>query len=215
MSRLAVGSKHGELRFDDRDIGAVLEHRYYRSVDGGVSSDRATARRATAGLAVHRLRAHHWRRWRELRLRALAESPESFSSTYEENVRFSDETWRERAHAFATPAGDRAMFVAIDHASGVWIGCAGGYVDTDGTTNLISMWVAPEHRGRGFGRSLVEAVIDWARAAGHDWLRLDVVRGRDSAVRLYSRLGFRPTGRSTPMPRDPNLVEDEMVLALR
>ena len=192
----------------------MFEHGYDRPVDGGVSPRRATDRRATAGLAVNRLRAQHWRRWRELRLRALAESPESFSSTYEENIRFSDETWRQRVSAFAAPAADRAMFVAIDQASGVWIGCAGGYVDTDGTPNLISMWVVPEHRGRGVGRSLVEAVIDWARAAGHDKLRLDVVRGRDSAVRLYSRVGFRPTGRSTPMPRDPNLVEDEMVLAL-
>jgi GNAT superfamily N-acetyltransferase len=107
------------------------------------------------------------------------------------------------------------MFVATDLASGDWIGCGGGYVDTDGTPNLISMWVAPERRGRGVGRSLVEAVIDWARSAGHEQLRLDVVRGRDSATRLYGRLGFRPTGRSTPMPRDPNLVEDEMVLPLR
>jgi GNAT superfamily N-acetyltransferase len=192
----------------------VLEHGYDRPVDGGVSSGRETARRETAPLAVHRLDAQHWRCWRELRLRALAESPESFSSTYEENVRFSEETWRQRASAFAAPAADRAMFVAIDQASGVWIGCAGGYVDTDDTPNLISMWVAPEHRGRGVGRSLVEAVIDWARAAGYERLRLDVVRGRDSAVRLYGRLGFRPTGRSAPMPRDPSLVEDEMVLAL-
>ena len=193
----------------------MLELGYDRPVHGGVSSGPATARRESAGLAVHRLRANNWRRWRELRLRALAESPESFSSTYEENVRFSEETWQQRARALAAPAADRAMFVATDQASGIWIGCAGGYVDTDDTPNLISMWVAPEHRGRGVGRSLVEAVIDWARAVGHERLRLDVVRGRDSAVRLYGRLGFCPTGRSRPMPRDANLVEDEMVLALK
>ncbi len=170
---------------------------------------------ASAGLALHRLRPEHWRRWREVRLRALAESPEAFASTYEENVRFPEETWRQRTRAFAAPAADRAMFVATDRASGDWIGCAGGFVETDGTPSLISMWVAPEHRGHGVGRSLVEAVIDWARAAGYDRLRLDVVRGQDSAVRLYGRLGFRPTGRSTPMPRDPSLMEDEMVLPLR
>jgi GNAT superfamily N-acetyltransferase len=171
--------------------------------------------RPSAGLAVDRLRPEDWRRWRDLRLRALAESPEAFSSTYEENLRFPEETWRERTRASAAPARDRAMFVAVDQASGDWIGCAGGYVDTGGTANLISMWVAPEHRGRGAGRALVEAVVDWARAAGHERLRLDVVRGRDSAVRLYGRLGFRPTGRTTPMPRAPVLVEEEMVLPLR
>ena len=168
-----------------------------------------------ARFAIRRLRPEEWRRWRDLRLGALAESPDAFSSTYEENVRIPEDTWRERTRAFAAPAGDRRMFVAVDRASGDWIGCAGGYVDTEGVANLISMWVAPEHRNRGAGRSLVEAVIEWARAAGHERLRLDVVRGRDPALRLYGRLGFRPTGRSTPMPRAPSLVEDEMVLVLR
>jgi len=163
---------------------------------------------------VDRLRPEGWRAWRELRLRALAESPDAFESTYEENVRVTAETWQQRARALAAPAADRAMFVAIDKATGEWIGCAGGYVER-GTPNLISMWVTPEHRGRGVGTSLVEAVIDWARAAGHVHVRLDVVRGRDSAVRLYDRLGFLRTGRSTSMPRDPDLVEDEMVLRLR
>jgi GNAT superfamily N-acetyltransferase len=160
------------------------------------------------------LQPGQWRRWRELRLRALAESPEAFSSTHEENLRFLEETWQERARAFSAPGGYRVMFVAVHEATGDWIGCAGGYVDSGGTPNLISMWVAPEHRRSGIGRSLVAAVIGWARAAGHDLLRLDVVRGRDSAVRLYGRLGFRATGRSAPMPRDPSLVEDEMVLPL-
>lgn len=164
---------------------------------------------------VDRLRPEYWRAWRELRLRALAESPEAFGSTYEENVRVTAETWQQRTRAFAAPAGDRAMFVAIDQATREWIGCAGSHVDVDGTPNLISMWVAPEHRGRGVGSSLVDAVIDWARATGHVRVRLDVVRGQESAVRLYGRLGFRHTGRSTPMERDPDLVEDEMVLRLR
>jgi len=161
---------------------------------------------------VARLRPEYWRAWRELRLRALAESPEAFGSTYEENVRLTAETCQRRVRALAAPAGDRTMFVAVDSATGEWIGCAGGYVDIGGTPNLISMWVAPEHRGRGVGTSLVGAVIDWARAGGHVRVRLDVVRSRGSAERLYGRLGFRHTGRSTPMPRDPDLVEDEMVL---
>ena len=113
---------------------------------------------------VERLRPEYWRAWRELRLRALAESPDAFGSTYEENLRVTAQTWQRRARAFAVPAGDRAMFVAIDQARGEWIGCAGAHVDPGGIPNLISMWVAPEHRGRGVGSSLVGAVIGWARA---------------------------------------------------
>jgi GNAT superfamily N-acetyltransferase len=169
-----------------------------------------------AGFSVHRVRADQWRQWRDLRLRALAESPRAFGSTYQENAGYPDETWLERTRALAGAAQDRAMFVAIDPTADIWIGCAGGFADEDdGIASLISMWVSPEHRGRGVGRSLVEAVIGWARATGYERLRLDVVRGQDSAVRLYSRLGFRPTGRWIPMPRDPSLIEDEMVLPLQ
>jgi GNAT superfamily N-acetyltransferase len=167
-----------------------------------------------AGFSVHRLLADQWRQWRDLRLRALAESPRAFGSTYQENASYSDETWQQRTRALAGPAQDRSMFVAVDAAADVWIGCAGGFTETGGTASLISMWVAPDHRGRGVGKSLVEAVIGWAHAAGYERLRLDVVRGQDSAIRLYTRLGFQPTGRWIPMPRDPTLLEDEMVLPL-
>jgi RimJ/RimL family protein N-acetyltransferase len=167
---------------------------------------------AGEGFAVHRLRPEHWRRWRDLRLRALAESPEAFSSTVEREGRVPDEAWRQRTRAFAEPVGDGTMLVAIEAADGGWIGCAGAIVD-GGVPHLISVW-APERRGRGVGGTLVEAVVAWARAEGYDRLRLDVVRGQDAAVRLYRRLGFRPTGRVTPVPRAPDLLEEEMVLPL-
>ena len=166
-----------------------------------------------AGFAVQRLRPEHWRRWRELRLGALAESPEAFSSTVERERRLPDEVWRERARAFAEPARDRTMLVAVEAADGGWIGCAGAIVE-GGVPHVISVWVVPERRGQGVGGSLVEAVVAWARAEGHDRLRLDVVRGQVAAVRLYRRLGFRTTGRVTPVPRDPELIEEEMVLPL-
>jgi GNAT superfamily N-acetyltransferase len=165
------------------------------------------------GFAVQRLRPEHWRCWRELRLRALAESPEAFSSTVEREGRLPDEAWRQRTRAFAEPAGDRTMLLAVEAADGGWIGCAGAIVD-GGVPHVISVWVVPERRGRGVGGSLVEAVVAWARAEGYERLRLDVVRGQDAAVRLYRRLGFRQTGRVTPVPRDPDRLEEEMVLPL-
>jgi GNAT superfamily N-acetyltransferase len=164
--------------------------------------------------AIRRVRAEDWLRWRELRLRALAADRDAFSSTHDDQVRYPDEWWQARARAVAEPSADQAMFVAVDAGTGAWIGCAGGAIDGDGTPMLISMWVAPERRRRGVGKALVETVVGWARAAGHQRLRLEVVRDRDPAVGLYRRVGFRPTGRSTPMERAPLLIEDEMELPL-
>jgi RimJ/RimL family protein N-acetyltransferase len=54
--------------------------------------------------------------------------------------------------------------------------------------------VAPEHRGRGWGRRGLELLIDHARAIGVRTLRCEVLAGNATAEGLYRRLGFAETG---------------------
>ena len=160
---------------------------------------------------MRRLRADEWARWRELRLAALADSPRAFGATLADNAARPDEFWQERARAAAE--GDAvAIFVAV--AGARWVGCAGALVDPGEPPRVISVWVAPDFRGTGTAEALLEAVVGWAAERGHAALHLDVVREQVAARRLYARLGFRPTGRSHPMDRDPRLLEDEMRLEL-
>ncbi len=77
------------------------------------------------------------------------------------------------------------------------------------------MWVAPEERGKGVGRALVDAVIVWARANGFARLRLEVVDDNAPAVALYARKGFARTGPSVPCaPPRAHLREHERILEL-
>jgi ribosomal protein S18 acetylase RimI-like enzyme len=59
---------------------------------------------------------------------------------------------------------------------------------------LFAMWVDPQQRGGGIAEALVEAVVEWARAAGRARVLLDVGDWNVAAIRLYERLGFRATG---------------------
>jgi ribosomal protein S18 acetylase RimI-like enzyme len=53
------------------------------------------------------------------------------------------------------------------------------------------MYVAPEARGRGLGRALLESLIAHARTlAGVERLTLSVVPDNQAAKSLYLRLGF-------------------------
>lgn len=54
---------------------------------------------------------------------------------------------------------------------------------------LQELMVAPEHRGRGIGRRLVQAILDRARAAG----AIEVTVPTRRARAYYLRLGFEET----------------------
>jgi len=77
--------------------------------------------------------------------------------------------------------------------------------------HMVSMWVAPAHRGRGVGKQLVNAILDWARSKHAQTLCLMVTSNNEVALRFYQRLGFVRTGKTEPYPNDPALVEYEMV----
>lgn len=156
--------------------------------------------------SVRRIRADEWRAWREFRNRSLADTPDAYGTTLAESLERDDAWWVERVTAIAT-SDTASMFVAEDPA-GRWLGCAGGYRE-ESSVQVISVWTAPEARGRGVGRATCEAVVEWARQVGERRVRLWVVDGNAAALALYQGMGFRPTGRHQPL-RD--LTETEYAL---
>ncbi len=80
---------------------------------------------------------------------------------------------------------------------------------------LIAMWLDPRHRGAGASIALLAAVRDWALRDGATTLMLWVTRGNHAAAALYRRAGFSESGACKPLPSNPALVEDQLVLDLR
>ena len=65
--------------------------------------------------------------------------------------------------------------------------------------------VSPEHRGRGIARRLMLACIDTARRHGKRLMTLDTDPAMAAAQRLYTELGFEPTG-AQMRPAGPPLL---------
>lgn len=147
--------------------------------------------------------------YREVRLRALQDSPSAFGSTYDAERARTPEQWAERVALAASGTG-RAIFLAFDDA--VCVGLAGCVEDDLGADRqLVSMWVAPSHRGTGVAQRLVDAVLAWAESCGASRVGLWVTRGNDRARRCYERAGFSATGDVQPLPSDPAKEEIRML----
>jgi len=145
---------------------------------------------------IERLAADEGLRLRTIRLRALADAPDAFGSTYAEVAARPLATWPQQLQEIAA-------FVALKDGEDVGlVRCASDDQHPD-TAWLISMWVAPEARGQGVGEALIDAVIEYARSSGAIRLLLDVGDDNQPAIALYARKGFKPNGAtgSLPAPR--------------
>ena len=93
---------------------------------------------------------------------------------------------------------DKAVFVADD--SGDVIGYAYAavegydYMSLRGPAGVLhDIIVAPEHRGRGVGRLLLDAALEFFRSRGVPRVVLSTAEQNEAAQRLFARMGFRRT----------------------
>lgn len=129
--------------------------------------------------------------YRALRLRALWEYPQAFTSSYAE-----DEKLPLEATVNRLGSAHQKFWGAFD------VGELCGMVGMDCETRaknrhkatVVGMYVAHEQMGRGIGRALVETLVEDARACGLELLVLTVTHAESSARRLYERCGFRSFG---------------------
>jgi ribosomal protein S18 acetylase RimI-like enzyme len=119
----------------------------------------------------------------------------AFGSTHAREAALPPEHWERWAAGGA--AGESHVWLVAEPATGL----ASGVIDDDDPrlAHLFAMWVAPEARGRGAGRSLVDAVLAWAAERGAERVRTSVTEGNAAATRLYAAAGFADTGEREPL----------------
>ena len=129
---------------------------------------------------------------RDLRLRALSDSPDSFGETFSEAAERPATYWEGLTRSVTEPGG-HVMFVAFEGDNP--IGSAYGLRDheRDHGGRVGGMWVRPESRRIGVGVALLQAILDWARACAFNRLALWAPDQNPAALALYRRAGFRET----------------------
>jgi ribosomal protein S18 acetylase RimI-like enzyme len=152
-------------------------------------------------MKVRRIRAGDWEVFRDIRLEALRSDPAAFGSTAEREEGYPEQHWKERAVDGAS--GIENVTLLGEAPDGRLLGMAGVFTEND-QYHVWGMWVAPDFRGRGLGRKLLDEILSWARSADHSRpIYLAVNPDQSAAVRLYKSRGFQHTGETLPLSHCP------------
>ena len=151
---------------------------------------------------------------REIRLRALAESPNAFGETLQQ-VQAQPKTYWEDLTNSVTQPNSHIMFLA-EQAEQV-AGFAFGLVDRKDAKvgHIGGMWVDPTFRASGVGYALVIEILTWADQQRQNKLELWVTEGNAKAISLYERVGFVETGKRGLLPSNSSLQIIQMSLKLQ
>ncbi len=97
-----------------------------------------------------------------------------------------DEEIENLAIHYARPMG--FILLAMDKDRCVGVTCLrnlGNFI-----AEIKRMYVRPHHRGKGYGRKMLDKAITEAKSIGYRYLRLDTVPDMESANKLYDSRGF-------------------------
>lgn len=130
--------------------------------------------------------------FREVRLRALQDSPDAYGSTYEGALKRDLASWEEQL-ASTTSGGFRNTQFAFE--DGKCVGLAALYREATATSgDVIMMWVDPCARSSLAASSLIENLLKWAEESGLLTVQLSVTDTNTRAIRFYEKHGFILTG---------------------
>jgi DNA-binding MarR family transcriptional regulator/GNAT superfamily N-acetyltransferase len=99
-------------------------------------------------------------------------------------------------HELAPPAG----LLLVARLRGNPVACGALKFHPKAPTELKRMWVAPEARGIGLGRRLLQELERQARHAGTRIVRLETNRSLKEAIQLYRTSGYREVERFNDEP---------------
>ena len=158
--------------------------------------------------SIQLLSPEQWKIFKEIRLEALRNSPNSFGSSYEIEFFFTQNDWvnklrnTKNLHLVALSENFKPVGLIILKPFKEQVG-------------IFAMYVNPTFRGRGIASELIHAAIEYAIKNKNSEIILDVYDQNSSAIELYKRKGFIFTGvKSTlPYPRK-HIIKHQMLLKL-
>ncbi len=152
--------------------------------------------------------------YRDLRLEALRNHPEAFSSDYAAHLAKPMAFWTERLAFSSTDSAVMIYFAVHDQQL---IGMCGitrtSSPKIKHSATIVGMYVRPDWRGLGIAEGLGTACVDWARTRDVKIVKLAVVTTNTRAIRCYARCGFQVYGIEPKALYYDSVFYDELLMA--
>lgn len=151
------------------------------------------------------LTKENWEQYRFLRLSALRESPEAFSSKYQTELEYCESKWKARLNPTSKIATILPLAAFID---GIPLGLVYGVLRREESREIgiYQMWVAREAQRQGVGRVLLDHIVSWAKLLRRGTILLDVNEKNTNAISFYQSYGF--TYKLEPSISDDSLPKE-------
>lgn len=143
-------------------------------------------------MEIYKLNSSDWKQYKEIRLNALKQNPESFGDSCEESMLLSNNEWKKEFE-------DSKSFILVGSKNKLAIAMAGAYQeDGEKMKHVAYVWgvyVKKEFRGQGIGKKIMEALLaEITKNKQIEKVDLNVNTLQHSAVKLYEKLGFEIAG---------------------
>jgi GNAT superfamily N-acetyltransferase len=144
---------------------------------------------------IRRLKREEGLKYREIRLRALRDSPDAFGTTFTEAEAKPPQWFIDRARELDEQPDRWGVLIACDDDD-AFHGMLYAAVSSESpsTMEVFGMWTDPALRRQRIAASLIDAVVSWAKRLGLNRIELWVTEGNDAAIGFYNRVKFRDTG---------------------
>ena len=147
--------------------------------------------------------------FREVRLKALQDSPDSFGGTYEEESEKPISYWEE----LVNKKPDKSVIFAAEYDKKL-IGTLFCFCREKDICGFGGIWVDPFHRKKGVASALVKKGIAWAKKNSLEKITLWNTEINEAAKNMYKKFGFEPTGNKRLLESNKNFTIQEWVKIL-
>ena len=166
-------------------------------------------------VTVRALGEDDWAAFRAIRLAALADAPDAFAASRDDEQGYDEDFWRLRMRRSVRLVAEAQTEPPAAEPQRLGVVSLGQGKDEEGrVAEIFGLWVAPAARGTGVATQLVEASAARARQDGRTHVSYWVGTDNGRAVAFASGIGFRPTDFRRPMRVASEDGEEEIAMLL-